>query len=329
MSIVDPKIVFLAETFLLLTILFFGRNLLKKRIVGLFSHEKIPPFYIWGFRLLLGIFLLEKLFVFYNEPTLLSRPVLFYRFDTIFELFFHSDYRFIILIITPLIFVTLFVFERKPRLASTFVFLYSVIVGSAQVTMFDTMPHDFHLTTLLLLGFALYYWFWYKPDRAWPQEKNKVSNEWILLPISLFFITTIYGASFFSKMSHLSEMPKWFSGEAIQSVIIRGHFKRAAAFGYEMNEIEPVPKFIVENKAIASFLGIGALLSLFSSFFLLIVSSRLRLIILISFLLFNILAAVLFLLYPFTGDIITLVYIIIWAAYSVFAGYSSREQKKY
>jgi len=329
MPVVDFKIVFLAETFLLLTILFFGRNLFKKRIVELFSHEKTHPFYLKGFRLLLGILLLEKLFVFYIEPTLLPRPVLFYRTDTIFELFFHSDYRFIILIIIPLIFVTLFVFEWKPRLASTIVFLYSVIVGSAQVTMFDTMPHDFHLTTLLLLGFALYYWFWYKPDRAWPQEKNKVSNEWILLPISLFFITTIYGASFFSKMSHLSEVPKWFSGESIQSVIIKGHFKRAATFGYEMNEIEPVPKFIVNNKAIASFLGIGAILSLFSSFLLLIVSSRLRLVILISFLLFNVFAAILFLLYPFTGDIITLVYIIIWATYSDLAGHSSRGQKQY
>src|SRR3989344_7245276 len=115
MPVVDPKIVFLAETFLLLTILFFGRNFLKKRIVELFSHEKIQPFYIWGFRFLLGILLLEKLFVFYNEPTLLPRPVLFYRFDTIFELFFHSDYRFIILIIIPLIVVTLFVFKWKPR----------------------------------------------------------------------------------------------------------------------------------------------------------------------------------------------------------------------
>src|SRR3989344_6318847 len=118
MPVVDFKIVFLVETFLLLIAIFLGRNFLKKRIVELFSHEKIHPLYIQGLRLLLGILLIEKLIAFYIEPTLLPRTVMFFRIDAILELFFHSDLRLIILIIIPLIFTALFVFNWKPRLTS-------------------------------------------------------------------------------------------------------------------------------------------------------------------------------------------------------------------
>jgi len=317
MLLIDFKIVFLGETFLLLVLLYLGRNFLKKKIVTLFSNTKIPPFYLQGFRFLLGLLLLEGLYNNYYRDPLLIRQTSFFRIDWIFELFFHSDYRLIILIIIPLIFVILFVLEWRPRLTSTIVFIYSVIVGAMDATISGSlgkMQHSFHMTALLLLGFAFYYWFYYK-------RNGKRSNEWIIMPILLFFIATIYGSSFMSKMSYLSEVPKWFTGEAVQSAIVKGHYQRVLTSTYdeEIGYLSPIPQFVSNHKPIAAFFGIGVLLTEFSSILLLIVNGRLRLFILVSLALFNVGAAMLILAhFHFSQNIIVLLYIIIWAAYNAF-----------
>jgi len=320
MFLVDFKIVFLAETLLLLIILYFGRHFLKKRILELFSRTKIPPFYLQGFRFLLGLLLMERLYgSYYYESTLFIRPTSFFRIDTIFDLFFYSDYRFIILIVIPLIFVALFVFEWKPRLTSTVVFLYSVIGGTIGATLsLGKIPHVFHMTALMLLGFLFYYWFYYS---SW--HKVNRSSEWMIVPILLFFIGTIYGSSFMSKMSYVSEAPKWFTGQAVQSAIVEGHYQRLLTVNQDrdIGILSPIPQFVLNHKPLAYLLGIGTLLIEFSSLLLLVVSSRLRLLILISLMIFNVGTAILILAhFHFVRNILVLVYIIIWASYNAFPG---------
>ena len=317
MQLIDFKIVYLAEVCILLILLYFGRGFLKKRITTLFSNAKIPPFYIFGFRLLLGLLLLERLYNAYLGNVLFIRQTSFLRIDAIFEVFFNSDYRLLILIIIPLIFVGLFIFEWKPRLTSVVVFLYSVIGGTIDATISGSlgkMQHSFHMTSLMLLGFAFYYWFYYK-------HNGKRSNEWIILPILLFFVATIYGSSFMSKMSYFAEVPKWFTGEAVQSAIIKGHYQRVLTSTYdeETGYLSPIPQFVSNHKPTAAFFGIGVLLIEFSSILLLIVNGRLRLFILISLALFNVGAAVLILAhFNFNRNILVLMYIIIWAIYNTF-----------
>ena len=309
MLLIDFKIVYLIQVCVLLILLYFGRDFLKKRIITLFSNAKIPPFYFFGFRLLLGILLLDRLYNAYLRDALLIRPTSFLRIDAIFELFFHSSLGFLLLIVIPLIFIILFIFEWKPRLTSIIVFLYSVIGGTIYATVggsLGQMQHKFHMTALLLLGFAFYYCFYHK-------NKAKKSNQWMILPILLFFIGTIYGSSFISKMSYLSEVPKWFTGEAVQSAIVKGHYQRVLTYEQEIGVLSPIPQLAISYKPLASFLGIGVLLSEFSSMLLLIVSSRLRFIILVLLVLFNVGSGVLILGDFFSGNIIVLLYLILWA----------------
>lgn len=317
MQLIDFKIAYLIQICILLSLLYLGRDFLKKRIVTLFSNTKISALYLFGFRLLLGLLLFERLYIAYFGNVLLIRPTSFFRIDTIFELFFNSDYRFLIIVVIPLIFIALFIFEWKPRLTSAVVFLYSVIGGTIDATISGSlgkMQHSFHMTSLMLLGFAFYYWFYYK-------RSYKRSNEWMIMPILLFFIAALYGSSFMSKMSYFSEVPKWFTGEAVQSAIVKGHYKRVltSTFGEELGTLSPIPQFVANHKPIAAFLGIGVLLTEFASILLLIAASRLRLFILISLVLFNVGAAVLILAhFNFNRNILVLLYIIIWAAYNTF-----------
>src|SRR3989344_452752 len=117
-------VIFLAETIFLLSVLYIGRNFLRRRIVELFSDTKTPPLFLFGFRFLLGALLLEELYssYFYGN-TAFIKPSSFFMIDPIFQLFFHSDYTFLILVAIPLVFVAIFIFEWKPRLTSAVVFL--------------------------------------------------------------------------------------------------------------------------------------------------------------------------------------------------------------
>src|SRR3989338_4237395 len=324
MPVIDFKIVFLAETFLLLILLYFKRDALKKRIITLFGNAKMPPFCLWGFRLLLGGLLLEKLSELYYGTPLLIRPTSFLRIDAIFQVLFHSEYRFFILIVIPLIFVVFFVLELKPRLTSTIILLYSIIGGTIYATVSGSlgkMQHKFHMTALMLLGFAFYYWFYYKSN-------DKRKNEWMILPILLFFIATIYGSSFFSKMAHIQEVPKWFSGEAVQSALITGHYQRVLTLGHEIGALSPIPQLAIDNRPIAALLGIGVLLTEFSSLLLLMVSNRLRLLILILFVFFNVGVGVFILPNYFSRNIIVLIYFAVWAAYNAFPNLRNLFSKK-
>jgi hypothetical protein len=121
-----------------------------------------------------------------------------------------------------------------------------------------------------------------------------------------------------SKMSYLSEVPKWFTGEAVQSAIVKGHYQRVLTYGYEADALRPAPQVIIENKPIASFLGMGVLLSEFSAWLLLIVGSRLRLIILIGLVSFNLGSGLFILAEYFSRNIVVLLYIVIWAVYNAF-----------
>jgi len=322
MPIIDFRIVYLVQVFALLVLLYFGRHVLKKRIFSLFCNAKIPRLYLFGFRLLLGISLLGRLYVTYFGSNLLIIPTSFFRVDKIFELFFKTDYKFLILIIIPLIFVVLFSFKWKPRLTSTIAFLYSVIADTLHATVSGKISHEFHMTALLLFGFMCYYWFYYKPAHVLAKDKRKEKrlNEWMIFPILLFFIGTIYGSSFISKTSHLAEVPKWFTGEAMQSAIIKGHFQRVLTFGHDkdIGALSPIPQFVVKHKPLAAFLGIGALLLEFSSLLLLVVSSRLRLIILIGLVFFNVGSGLLVLVDYFTWNIIALMYLTLLAVYNMF-----------
>jgi len=107
----------------------------------------------------------------------------------------------------------------------------------------------------------------------------------------------------------------------VQSAIVKGHYQRVLKVGQdkEIGELNSIPEFVVKHKPLAAFLGIGVLLTEFSSILLLLVNGRLRLFILTSLALFNVGAAVLILAhFNFNRNILVLLYIIIWAAYNVF-----------
>lgn len=243
------------------------------------------------------------------------KPASVFRIDPIYNLFFLSDYKFFLLIVVPIIFITLFVLEWKPRLTSAIVFIYSVIGGSLFHTIHGSlgqMQHKFHMIALLLLGFAIYYWLFHK-------NKSKKSNEWMIFPILLFFVATVYGTSFMSKMANLSEVPKWFTGEAMQSAIVKGHFQRVLAYSDdEIGALRTFSQMVAVNKPIAAFLGIGGLLIEFASFFLLIVSPKLRFVILVGLAVFHLIGGLLILPSFFGETFSAHAYIVIWAAYNAF-----------
>lgn len=304
---------YLFFTSLLFICLFLGRHSFAKRVTSLF-HKKTPTVFFLGLRVILGLLLFQKLVKAYVGNISHAQPTSFLRIDLLFDFFFYSELRVVILLLIPLVFITLLACEIKPRFTSLVLFIYSVIAGTMMVTLSGSLGvrvHTFHMISLLLLGLAFYYWFYYKRD-------VKKSYEWIVIPICLFFISTIYTSSAFSKFNEINEVTKWFTGEAIQSAFIKGHYQRAVEEGFQIGMFEPLQAFVINHKAFAALLGAGALLTEFSSLFLLIASPPLRLLILVLLIVLNVFSGFLFLPVYFTSNIFLLIYLSLWATYDLF-----------